>query len=82
MNRSSSAQIQSYCLKILLSQNSAVFASLSTEICAKLSKVLSGKRRLWGHWLYLAGLRLDDGSPLVVATDHAPATAISNYALR
>ncbi len=46
------------------------------------SKVLSGKRRLWGHWLYLAGLRQGDGSLLVVATDHAPATAISDYALR
>ena len=46
------------------------------------SKVLSGKRRLWGHWLYLAGLRLEDGSLLVVATNHAPSTAISDYALR
>ena len=46
------------------------------------SKVLSGKRRLWGHWLYLAGLRLEDGSLLVVATNDAPATAISDYAWR
>jgi len=44
--------------------------------------VLSGKRRLWGHWLYLAGLRLEDGSLLVVATNHAPSTAISDYARR
>ncbi len=44
------------------------------------SKVLSRKRRLWGHWLYLAGLRLEDGSLLVVATDHAPSTAIADYA--
>lgn len=46
------------------------------------SKVLSGKRRLWGQWLYLAGLRLEDGSLLVVATNHKPNTAISDYALR
>jgi len=46
------------------------------------SKVLSRKRRLWGHWLYLAGLRLEDGSLLVVATNHAPSTAIADYALR
>ena len=46
------------------------------------SKVLSGKRKLWGHWLYLAGLRLEDGSLLVVATNHKPNTAISDYALR
>ncbi len=32
--------------------------------------------------LALAGLRLNDGSLLVVATNHAPATAISDYALR
>ena len=46
------------------------------------SKVLSGKRRLWGHWLYLARLRLDDGLLLVVATNDAPAMAISDYAYR
>ena len=46
------------------------------------SKVLSGKRQLWGHWLYLAGLRLDDGSLLIVVTNHAPATALSDYARR
>ena len=46
------------------------------------SKVLSRKRRLWGHWLYLAGLRLDDGSLLVVATNHHTATSFSDYARR
>ena len=46
------------------------------------SKVLSRKRRLWGHWLYLARLRLDDGSLLVVATTHEPNTALSDYAHR
>ena len=46
------------------------------------SKGLSGKRRLWGQWLYLAGLRLGDGSLLVVATNDEPNTAISDYALR
>ncbi len=46
------------------------------------SKVLSRQRRLWGHWLYLAGLRLDDGSLLGVATHHAPSTALSDYAYR
>lgn len=44
------------------------------------SQTLSNKRRLWGHWLYLVGLRLEDGSLLVIATDHAPATALSDYA--
>ena len=46
------------------------------------SQVLSRKRRLWGHWLYLAGLRLEDGSLLVVATNHAPSTAVADYAHR
>ena len=44
--------------------------------------MLSQKRRLWGHWLYLAGLRLDDGSLLVVASTHKPNTALSDYAYR
>ena len=46
------------------------------------SKVLSSKRKLWGHRLYVAGLRLEDGSLLVVATNHAPSNAIADYALR
>ncbi|KAM3112936.1 IS4 family transposase [Phormidesmis sp. 146-33] len=46
------------------------------------TKVLRHKRRLWGHWLYIAALRLADGSLLVVATQSAPHSAISDYAKR
>lgn len=46
------------------------------------SKVLLEKPRLWEHWLYLAGLRLEDGSLLVAATNHAPSTALADYARR
>ena len=45
-------------------------------------KVLSKRRRLWGRWVYVAALGLADGKLLIVATDQAPATAISDYALR
>lgn len=45
-------------------------------------RVLRHQRRLWGLWLYVAALRLDDGSLLVVATQAAPKTAISDYAKR
>jgi len=46
------------------------------------TKVLRHKRRLWGHWLSIAALRLADGSLLVVATPSAPKSAISDYAKR
>lgn len=46
------------------------------------TKVLTKRRRLWGYWLYVAALRLDDGKLLLVATDHAPESAISDYAMR
>ncbi len=46
------------------------------------TKILRHKRRLWGHWLYIAALRLEDGSLLVVATQSAPKSAISDYAKR
>jgi hypothetical protein len=45
-------------------------------------KVLRHQRLLWGHWVYIAALRLDDGSLLVVATQKAPKSAIADYAKR
>lgn len=45
-------------------------------------KVLRHKRQLWGHWVYIAALRLEDGSLLVVATQSAPKSAIADYAKR
>jgi hypothetical protein len=37
---------------------------------------------VWGYWVYVAALRLEDGSLLVVATQSAPKTAIADYANR
>ena len=45
-------------------------------------KVLRHRRKLWGHRLYIAALRLEDGSLLVVATQKAPQSAIADYAKR
>jgi hypothetical protein len=45
-------------------------------------KVLRHKRLLWGHWLYIAALRLEDGDLLVIATQSAPHSAIPDYAQR
>jgi len=44
--------------------------------------VLSKPRLGWGHWLYIAAMRLEDGDLLIVATAHAPNTAIADYAKR
>lgn len=46
------------------------------------TKVLRHKRRLWGHWVYIAATRLADGELLVVATQSAPKSAIADYAKR
>jgi hypothetical protein len=45
-------------------------------------QVLRHRRRLWGHWVYLAALRLEDGDLLMVVTNHAPKSAIADYAKR
>jgi Transposase DDE domain len=45
-------------------------------------KVLRHKRLLWGHWLYIAALRFEDGDLLVIATQSAPYSAIRDYAQR
>ena len=57
---------------------SVVFADLKPGQ----SKVLAKRRRLWGRWVYVTALRLEDGQLLIVATDQAPETAIVDYALR
>jgi hypothetical protein len=44
--------------------------------------VLRHQRLLWGRWVYIAALRLEDGSLLVVATQTAPKAAITDYAQR
>ena len=45
-------------------------------------RCLKGKRFVWGHLVYLAGLRLVDGELLIVATTELPETAITTYGLR
>jgi hypothetical protein len=45
-------------------------------------RIIQGKRKIWGHPLYLAGLRLSDGELLIVATDACPDDAIKIYGLR
>jgi len=45
-------------------------------------KVLSKRRRLWGHWVYVAATRLEDNSLLIVVTDQSPQSAIADYAKR
>ena len=44
-------------------------------------RCLKGKRFVWGHLVYRAGLRLVDGALLIVATSELPETAIT-YGLR
>jgi hypothetical protein len=55
-----------------------VFAHLSLNQ----TQVLTNRRCLWGEWLYVAAMRLEDGALLVVATADAPETALSDYAHR
>lgn len=44
--------------------------------------VLTKRRRLWGHWVYVCAARLEDNSLLIIVTDHAPHTALLDYAKR
>jgi hypothetical protein len=45
-------------------------------------KILPKRRRLWGHWVYVAAAHLEDNSLLIVVTDHSPETTLSDYAKR
>jgi hypothetical protein len=55
-----------------------LFADLEPEQM----RVLPQRRRLWGYWVYVAALRLQDGQLLVVVTSDSPQTAITDYAKR
>ena len=46
------------------------------------TKVLPKRRRVWGHWVYVAATRLEDHSLLIVITDQKPETAIGDDAKR
>jgi len=59
-------------------QGKQVFASLKVGE----QRVLSGKRWVWGHRLYIVATRLEDGELLILATNHCPKTALADYRLR
>ena len=44
-------------------------------------RCLKGRMFVFGHLVYLAGLRLVDGELLIVATTELPETAIATYGL-
>jgi hypothetical protein len=46
------------------------------------AQILPKRRRLWGYWLYVAALRLENNDLLIVVTPHSPETAIADYASR
>jgi hypothetical protein len=56
--------------------------SLFADLQRGQTKILRHKRQLWGHWVYIAALRLEHGELLVVATQSAPKSAIADYAKR
>jgi hypothetical protein len=45
-------------------------------------RVLKRSRRLWGHWVHITALRLPDQELMIIVTQNAIETAISDYAKR
>lgn len=45
-------------------------------------QVLRHRRQVWGHWVYVSALRLEDGQLLIVVTNHRPHRAIADYGKR
>jgi Transposase DDE domain len=43
-------------------------------------QVLKVRRRIWGHWVYVIALRLEDNELLIVVTNRKPQSAITDYA--
>ncbi|MEM9276736.1 MAG: IS4 family transposase [Cyanobacteria bacterium P01_F01_bin.143] len=57
---------------------SIVFANLKPGQ----TQILSGRRWVWGRFVYVCALRLEDGELLIVITPDAATSAISDYAQR
>ena len=45
-------------------------------------RVLKRERRLWGHWVQVAALKLLDGELMIIVTQQSVETAISDYGKR
>jgi Transposase DDE domain len=45
-------------------------------------RVLKDKRRLWGHWVQVSALKLQDGELLIIVTQRDVETAIRDYGKR
>lgn len=41
--------------------------------------IVPGKRRIWGHSLYLIGFKMVDGELVIIATQEHPETALADY---
>jgi hypothetical protein len=42
-------------------------------------QILPGKRQVWGHQLYIIGLKMADGELVIIATQEQPETALTDY---
>lgn len=42
-------------------------------------QIVPGKRRVWGHSLYLIGFKMADGELIIIATQEHPETALADY---
>ena len=56
--------------------------TLFHNLKANESMVLEQKRSVWGHALYVAGLRLPDGELLIVVSPDSPKTILEDYQRR
>jgi len=45
-------------------------------------RILKRERRLWGHWVQVAALKLLDGELMIIVTQQSVKTAISDYGKR
>lgn len=55
---------------------------LFADLKAGETKILRQRRQVWGHWVYVVGLRLETQELLILITHQAPHSALKDYALR
>ena len=70
------------CVLVVLRRSARMRCIVFAHLLPGQTRVLSGKRLVWGRLVYVSALRLDSGELLIVITPESCPTAISDYGKR
>ena len=70
------------CVLVVLRRSARMRCIIFASLKPGQTKILSGRRWVWGRSVYVSALRLDDGELLIIVSPDSSLTAISDYGKR